>query len=47
MDALILLFTSDVGLMSLGAISVTIAIGVFFFRWFSRQIAESEAARRR
>jgi hypothetical protein len=47
MDALKLLFTSDIGLMSLGVIAVTIAIGLLFARWFSKKIEESEAQRRR
>ena len=47
MDALKLLFTSDIGLMSLGVIAVTIGIGVFFSRWFARKIEESDAQRPR
>ncbi len=47
MDALKLLFTSDVGLMSLGVIAFTIFIGLWFSRWFSKKIAESEAERSR
>lgn len=46
MDALKLLFTSDVGLMSLGVIAITIYIGLWFSRWFSKKIAESEAEQR-
>lgn len=47
MDALKLLFTSDVGLMSLGVIVFTIGMGVFFSRWFAKQVEQSEAQRRR
>jgi hypothetical protein len=47
MDALKLLFTSDIGLMSLGVIAVTIFIGLWFSRWFSKKITESEAERSR
>jgi len=47
MDALKLLFTSDIGLMSLAVIVITIGMGVFFSRWFPKQIEESEAQRRR
>jgi len=47
MDALRLLFTSDIGLMSLGVIVVTIGMGVFFSRWFAKQVEASEAQRRR
>jgi hypothetical protein len=47
MDALKLLFTSDIGLMSLAVIVITIGMGVFFSRWFTKQIEESEAQRRR
>jgi hypothetical protein len=47
MDALKLLFTSDIGLMSLGVIVFTIGMGIFFSRWFGKKIAESEAQRPR
>lgn len=47
MDAVRLLFTSDIGLMSLGVIVITIGMGVFFARWFTKQIEASEAQRRR
>ena len=47
MDALRLLFSSDIGLMSLGVIVITIGIGVFFARWISRKIEQSEAQRQR
>jgi hypothetical protein len=47
MDALKLLFTSDVGLMSLGVIAFTIAMGFWFSSWFGRKIAESERQRKR
>jgi hypothetical protein len=47
MDALKLLFTSSVGLMSLVDILLTIAIGAFFSRWFSKKIEESDAERQR
>lgn len=47
MDALKLLFTSDIGLMSLGVIAFTIGMGVFFSRWFARKVEESEAQRPR
>jgi hypothetical protein len=40
MDALKLLFTSDVGLLSLGVIVFTIGIGLWFARWFNKQIEE-------
>lgn len=46
MDALKLLFTSDVGLMSLGVIAFTIAMGVWFSNWFNKKMTESEAQRR-
>lgn len=47
MDALKLLFTSDVGLMSLGVIGFTIAMGFWFSSWFGRKIEESERQRER
>lgn len=46
MDALKLLFTSDVGLMSLAVIVVVILMGAWFSSFFARKIAESEAQRR-
>ncbi len=45
MDAFKLLFTSDIGLLSLGAIVFTIGIGVWFARWFGERIAEDERDR--
>ncbi len=45
MDALKLLFTSDVGLMSLGVIAFTIFMGFWFSSWFNKKIAESESQR--
>jgi hypothetical protein len=47
MDLLKLLFTSDVGLASLAVIVVTIGIGVWFTRWFGKQIEEDERRRRK
>lgn len=47
MDALKLLFTSDVGLMSLGVMALTIAMGFWFSAWFSCEIADSEQQRKR
>ena len=47
MDALKLLFTSDVGLMSLGVIGFTIAMGFWFSSGFGRKIEESERQRNR
>lgn len=45
MDALKLLFTSTVGLLSLGVIVCTIGIGVWFSRWFGKKIEEDERNR--
>lgn len=47
MDALLELFTTAVGLMSLGAIGVTIGIGVFFARFINQRIDEEDAQRRK
>jgi hypothetical protein len=44
MGALKELFTSDVGLLSLGVIVFIIGMGVFFIRFFQRQMNESERA---
>jgi hypothetical protein len=47
MHALKDLFTSDVGLMSLGAIVFMLGMGVFFVRYFRRHMREDgEAAAR-
>jgi arginine exporter protein ArgO len=40
MHALKDLFTSDVGLMSIGGIAFMIGMGVFFIRYFMRHIQE-------
>lgn len=45
MDALKLLFTTDIGLLSLGVIVFTIGMGVWFSRWFGKKIAEDERNR--
>ena len=42
MDALKLLFASDVEPISLGVIAFTIAMGFRASSWFGRKIAESE-----
>jgi hypothetical protein len=47
MDALKLLFTTDIGLLSLLTIGGVIAMGIWFRRFFNRQIAEEEARSRR
>lgn len=36
------LFTSDVGLMSLAVIVIVIGMGIFFVRFFKKQMQESE-----
>jgi hypothetical protein len=46
MQALKLLFTTDVGLFSLFTIVSIIGMGVWFRRFFNRQIAAEEARRR-
>lgn len=38
------LFTTDVGLMSLGGIVFMLGMGVFFLRYFQRHIREDAAA---
>ncbi len=42
MEALKDLFTSDVGLMSLGAMAFMLGMGVFFVRFFLRHMHEDE-----
>jgi len=46
MDALRLLVTSPYGLMSLAAIAITIAIGIYFVRWFVTQSRDAPRDRR-
>lgn len=42
MQALKELFTSDVGLLSLAVIVVVIGMGIYFVRFFQKQMQESE-----
>jgi hypothetical protein len=43
MQALRELFTSDVGLMSLGVIAITVGMGVFYARYFLSHLREDTA----
>jgi hypothetical protein len=43
MHALKDLFTTDVGLMSIGGIAFMLGMGVFFLRYFARHIKEDTA----
>ncbi|MBQ0959878.1 DUF3149 domain-containing protein [Ideonella sp. 4Y11] len=43
MPALIDLFTSDVGLLSLASIVFMLGMGVFYLRYFLRHMHEDEA----
>lgn len=43
MQALKELFTSDVGLLSLGTIAFILGMAVYFIRYFSKHMAEDEA----
>jgi hypothetical protein len=45
MDALRELFTTWIGLLSLGVIVGAIGMGIFMNRWFAAQIAREEARR--
>ena len=47
MEAFKLLFTTDIGLMSLFTIAFIIGMGIWFRRFFARHIAEEEARLRR
>ncbi len=44
MKAIVDLFSTDYGLMSAGVIAFVIVMGVWFYRFFSRKMAESERA---
>jgi len=41
------LFTSDVGLMSVGGLAFMLGIGVFFIRYFLRHMKEDEERAKR
>lgn len=43
MQALQELFTSDVGVMSLAVIAITLGMGVFYLRYFLRHIRDDAA----
>ena len=43
MQALQILFTSDVGLLSLGTIVFMLGMGAFYLRYFMRHMHEDEA----
>ena len=47
MHALIDLFTSDVGLLSLASIVFMLGMGVFYLRYFIRHMHEDEARQKR
>jgi hypothetical protein len=47
MEALKLLFTTDIGLMSLFTIVFIVGMGFWFRRFFNRHIEEEEARMRR
>ncbi|MBX3622027.1 MAG: DUF3149 domain-containing protein [Rhizobacter sp.] len=47
MHALKDLFTSDVGLFSVGAIAFMLGMGVFYVRYFLRHMHEDEARAKR
>jgi len=45
LDAWRELFSTDIGLMSLGVLLVMVGIGAFFVRWFLARIREDTATR--
>ena len=45
LDAWRELFSTDIGLMSLGVLLVMVGIGAFFIRWFLARIREDTATR--
>ncbi len=47
MKAFELLFTSDVGLMSLAAIAITLGMGAFYLRYFLKHVKADSAAQLR
>lgn len=44
MKAIVDLFSTDYGLMSLGVIVFVVVMGVWFYRFFARKMDESERA---
>lgn len=46
MKAFELLFTSDVGLMSLTVLTITLGMGAFYLRYFLKHIKDDAAAAR-
>ncbi len=42
MKAIVDLFSTDYGLFSIGVILFTLFMGIWFYRFFMRKIAESE-----
>jgi hypothetical protein len=47
MEALKLLFTSDVGLLSLGSIVFMLGMGAFYLRYFLKHMHDDEARAQR
>lgn len=47
MKAMVDLFSTDYGLFSVGVLAFIIVMAVWFYRFFSRKIAESEAVQER
>lgn len=47
MDALRELFTTSIGLLSLGTIAFILVMGAYIFVWVHKQIAKDEAAQKR
>lgn len=42
MKAIVDLFSTDYGLFSVGVIAFTLGMGVWFYRFFTRKMAESQ-----
>jgi len=47
MKAIELLFTSDVGLMSLAVLAITLSMGGFYLRYFLKPVKDDTAAQAR
>lgn len=47
MKAILDLFSTDYGLASVGVLAFIVVMAVWFYRFFARKMAESEAAAKR
>lgn len=47
MKAMVDLFSTDYGLLSVGVLAFIMVMAVWYYRFFARKIAESEAAQKK